>query len=112
MNVKYLVKSRTPTMKNIDKKEDIIIKLKDIFGLEKGQLVIDNIVSPKPKTFRLNLLKASSAKDLKEVENSIIPANIPNSFVVTDNIHVSKTKLNEEKKIYIQELKHATCSGS
>lgn len=104
MNVKYLVKSKTPTMKNNDKKDDIITKLKGIFGDVKGQLVIENITSPKPKTFRLNLLKTPSEKDFDEIKNSIIPTIIPNSFVVIDQIQISKTKLNEGKYIYIQEL--------
>ncbi len=91
-------------MKNNDKKEDIITKLKEIFGAEKGQLVIDNITSSKPKTFRLNLLKTPSEKDFDDIKKSIVPGIIPNSFVVIDQLQISKTKLNEDKKIYIQEL--------
>ncbi len=104
MNVKYLIKSKTSSMKNTDKKQDIIKKLQDIFGDGKAEQIIKSITFNKPKTFRINRLKFTANDDLNEIKSHIKNADFSDSFISSEEIQISKTKLNGDKKIYIQEL--------
>lgn len=91
-------------MKADSKREDIITKIKTIFEPSVASQVIDSIAMPKPKTFRLNALKWYESDNLDSIKEFISPASLPDTFVVSENFQVSKSELNENKKIYIQEL--------
>jgi NOL1/NOP2/sun family putative RNA methylase len=91
-------------MKGDSKKEDIIIKINSIFEPQVAHQVVENITLPKAKTFRINPLKFYESDTLDSVKEFIEPAELPNTFKVKGDYQISKSKLNEDKKIYIQEL--------
>lgn len=91
-------------MKADSKREDIITKIKTIFEPSVARQVIDSMTLPKPKTFRLNSLKWYESDSLDSIKEFISPTSLPETFIVSENFQVSKSELNENKKIYIQEL--------
>ncbi len=97
-------------MEKIEKLENFRKKIKAIYGDEVGNNALKEIENNPLTCFRVNTLKTNTEEVLNELTNlgfKISEGEFPNSFFIDDlpaNSFLSRTKIFEEGKIYIQNI--------
>jgi len=104
------VRNTKTVMEKTEKLENFLKKIKEIYGEEVGGSVLKEIESKPSISFRINTLKASVEDVFNELTDQgfkISGGEIRNCYHIEDRLpelSLSRTKLVEEGKIYIQNI--------